>query len=450
MCPKPERSPSVAFPIPEELKKMICSVATSEVVEEAAVDRVCEFIKTEFPSLKIEPDCKTVATLLWDEVKATCPKPNSTVVAFPTPEEIKHMLCEAVTSETLEKEGSEELCKYISQQFPSVPETMCVEIVEDLWDQAKAMCPKPERSPSVAFPIPEELKKMICSVATSEVVEEAAVDRVCEFIKTEFPSLKIEPDCKTVATLLWDEVKATCPKPNSTVVAFPTPQEIEKLVCKEIRSAEFGPVAAKRVCRVVRMLTTAVPQCQRLVMAMWLEAKALCGKGVSQAELVAEFKAFKTRFGRVYATADEEASRLANFRDALTRVRDHNAQPGVSFKKALNQFSDMSDAEFEQKVLMAPQHCSATHRASVPPGAPQRRGPARAGRLARKGRRLGGEEPGPLRKLLDLLDHGVLGGPCRDQVRRVARPAAFRAAARGLRAGVRQPRLQWRLAFARL
>mmetsp|Transcript_110724 Transcript_110724/g.319864 ORF Transcript_110724/g.319864 Transcript_110724/m.319864 type:complete len:371 (+) Transcript_110724:55-1167(+) len=78
-----------------------------------------------------------------------------------------------------------------------------------------------------------------------------------------------------------------------------------------------------------------------------------------------EFESFKAAYGRVYKDSVEEEQRFRHFRDSLERIRVHNMQPGVTYWKGLNQFSDMSDEEFRAKILMAPQNCSATHIATT-------------------------------------------------------------------------------------
>lgn len=85
---------------------------------------------------------------------------------------------------------------------------------------------------------------------------------------------------------------------------------------------------------------------------------------VAEREAHDEFAAFKAKHGRVYASPEEEAMRLLNFRASLERVRSHNAVADRTYDKGINQFSDMTDEEFTKKVLMSPQNCSATHRPS--------------------------------------------------------------------------------------
>mmetsp|Transcript_99086 Transcript_99086/g.212269 ORF Transcript_99086/g.212269 Transcript_99086/m.212269 type:complete len:377 (+) Transcript_99086:83-1213(+) len=83
--------------------------------------------------------------------------------------------------------------------------------------------------------------------------------------------------------------------------------------------------------------------------------------GVGSPAEAEAFAAYQRRHGKAYTGgAAEVALRLANFRASQATVEAHNALPGVSFKMGLNQFSDMSDEEFESKVLMEPQDCSAT------------------------------------------------------------------------------------------
>merc|ERR1719215_2014877 len=111
---------SVAIPSPEEIEKLVCKLASSEMVEKEATEEVCKLLKQHFPSVKIQPDCETAVDSLWDAVKARCPKrEESTVVAIPSPEEIEELVCKLASSEMVEKEATEEVCKLIKEHFPS-------------------------------------------------------------------------------------------------------------------------------------------------------------------------------------------------------------------------------------------------------------------------------------------------------------------------------------------
>jgi len=90
---------------------------------------------------------------------------------------------------------------------------------------------------------------------------------------------------------------------------------------------------------------------------------------VSREEALNDFKAFKAKHQREYSNDAEEEERFSNFHASLERVRVHNSQPGQTFMKGINQFSDMSDQEFKRKVLMTAQNCSATQKASKRAGA---------------------------------------------------------------------------------
>ena len=52
----------------------------------------------------------------------------------------------------------------------------------------------------------------MCKLASSELVEKEAAEEVCKLIKEHFPSVKIQPDCETVVSALWDKIKAQWPK----------------------------------------------------------------------------------------------------------------------------------------------------------------------------------------------------------------------------------------------
>jgi C1A family cysteine protease len=61
--------------------------------------------------------------------------------------------------------------------------------------------------------------------------------------------------------------------------------------------------------------------------------------------------------GKVYATEDEMSLRFNNFKESVKRININNAYAdmrGSGAKFGLNKFSDMSPAEFSEKVLMKP------------------------------------------------------------------------------------------------
>lgn len=78
------------------------------------------------------------------------------------------------------------------------------------------------------------------------------------------------------------------------------------------------------------------------------------------ANVLKAFQDFKERYKRSYTNAEEETLRLNNFHASLQTIAAHNARHDRTFSMGLNQFSDMSDEEFQRKVLMDPQDCSAT------------------------------------------------------------------------------------------
>jgi len=83
------------------------------------------------------------------------------------------------------------------------------------------------------------------------------------------------------------------------------------------------------------------------------------------------FEDFKGHHHRVYATPEEAAERFQNFHASLERIQTHNANPNHSWERGVNQFSDMTDDEFNRAVLMAPQDCSATGAANTGANGPK-------------------------------------------------------------------------------
>jgi hypothetical protein len=98
-----------------------------------------------------------------------------------------------------------------------------------MWDEIKTMCPEGKES-KLTFPDPAEIEKLVCEVASSEMVEKEATGEVCKLIKEYFPSVQMQPDCETVVGAMWDEIKTMCPEGKESKLTAPGPDEIENLV----------------------------------------------------------------------------------------------------------------------------------------------------------------------------------------------------------------------------
>lgn len=61
------------------------------------------------------------------------------------------------------------------------------------------------------------------------------------------------------------------------------------------------------------------------------------------------FSAFRERFHKRYDSLDELQTRLSQFRENLKSIRDHNANSTNTFTLGVNQFSDLSLAEFKEQ-----------------------------------------------------------------------------------------------------
>jgi len=66
---------------------------------------------------------------------------------------------------------------------------------------------------------------------------------------------------------------------------------------------------------------------------------------VSESQYSSLFGAWKTKYGKAYATEDEEAMRYAIFKANFDRVSVHNAK-GMSFTMQMNEFGDLTGNEF--------------------------------------------------------------------------------------------------------
>jgi len=193
------------------------------------------------------------------------------------------MICEAAASGVAKKEGTEKICEYVKDHYPSASmQPDCETVMGVLWDWVAARCPKgKENTPSLPSP-PGEIEKLVCEVASSEMIEKEGTEEVCKLIKEYFPSVQMQPDCETVVGALWDEIKAKCPKGKESALSFPSPDEIEKLVCEVASSEMIEKEGTEEVCKLIKEYFPSVqmqPDCETVVGALWDEIKAQCPKG---------------------------------------------------------------------------------------------------------------------------------------------------------------------------
>ena len=82
-----------------------------------------------------------------------------------------------------------------------------------------------------------------------------------------------------------------------------------------------------------------------------------------------EWATWVQKHSKVYAE-HEIAHRRAVWNETLAEVLEQNAKANRSWTAGLNEFSDLTWAEFQAAMLMTPQNCSATHKGNwkAPPG----------------------------------------------------------------------------------
>jgi hypothetical protein len=68
-------------------------------------------------------------------------------------------------------------------------------------------------------------------------------------------------------------------------------------------------------------------------------------------DVIAEFESFKLKHNKAYTLA-EEIYRLSIFHQTLKRINEHNSNPHKTYRKGINQFSDLTLEEFETRYLM--------------------------------------------------------------------------------------------------
>eukprot|EP01098_Paradermamoeba_levis_P000573 TRINITY_DN105_c0_g1_i5.p1 TRINITY_DN105_c0_g1~~TRINITY_DN105_c0_g1_i5.p1 ORF type:complete len:338 (-),score=147.08 TRINITY_DN105_c0_g1_i5:109-1086(-) len=71
---------------------------------------------------------------------------------------------------------------------------------------------------------------------------------------------------------------------------------------------------------------------------------------LTEADYAIEFGKFMQRHGKVYLTDDEQGYRLRVFKSNYDFIRQHNSE-GHGFSVAVNQFADLTNAEFQERFL---------------------------------------------------------------------------------------------------
>jgi len=71
----------------------------------------------------------------------------------------------------------------------------------------------------------------------------------------------------------------------------------------------------------------------------------------SSLALTDEFVKFKSEHGKMYGSFEEESHRMEIFKTNLKKIEDHNATPGVTWTMAVNEFADLTEEEFKEKML---------------------------------------------------------------------------------------------------
>ena len=95
---------------------------------------------------------------------------------------------------------------------------------------------------------------------------------------------------------------------------------------------------------------------------------AIASTGAEASTLAADFAAFKARFGRKYATAEEEQRRLRIFAENMEKAKQlQSANPRATF--GANEFADVSEAEFKSRHNAEAHYAAAIKAAAAKPKA---------------------------------------------------------------------------------
>merc|ERR1719277_2745378 len=139
----------VDSPIPPTILKIICEFASVQSIEDDVAAEVCDEVTKLFPTLKFDPDCKTVVEELWDTGLALfCPQPGTELAlpvkvqekpTGPLPDWMEKIICELTSAKEVEDGITGGVCNEVTKLFPSIKfDPDCQTVLEDLWDAGHA------------------------------------------------------------------------------------------------------------------------------------------------------------------------------------------------------------------------------------------------------------------------------------------------------------------------
>merc|ERR1712025_643365 len=109
------------------------------------------------------------------------------------------------------------------------------------------------------------------------MIESKSVDGICRLIKAEIPAANLRI-CDLAVEKIWDKITAHCPKGRDSL-KFPSPQEIEKLVCKIATEKQIEDESVGEVCQVITEKFPSLhfqPDCETAVRGLWDAVTARC------------------------------------------------------------------------------------------------------------------------------------------------------------------------------
>jgi len=269
-----------ASPTPSDIEELICELATNKQVEKKATGAICTTIAAKFPSVHFNPDCVTALEGVWGSIASKFPQDCK---GLPAPGDIEKLVCRIATQERIEEQAIDAVCGLIKKTFPSVPfNPNCKKMLQGAWDMLAVECPKEHELTLATLPNPNDIEKLVCELASQQMIEARATSAICGLINSTFPNLHLKPDCKTMVEGAWDLVLSHCPKGQDELNMFPNPAVIEKLVCGAVTKPPVEQKVTQGICSRVHS-----PNCEAAVAGMF---KAIEDECQSPIPLPAELK----------------------------------------------------------------------------------------------------------------------------------------------------------------
>eukprot|EP00933_Yihiella_yeosuensis_P033542 TRINITY_DN27222_c0_g1_i1.p1 TRINITY_DN27222_c0_g1~~TRINITY_DN27222_c0_g1_i1.p1 ORF type:complete len:296 (-),score=69.10 TRINITY_DN27222_c0_g1_i1:227-1114(-) len=227
--------------IPKDLEKMMCKYASEKEIEDHATSEICEKIHATHPYIGTDI-CVARLDRVWDmAVTKECQHGAVDLKGNRRFDMLKKLVCEFASKKDIENHATEKVCEKIHARQPEIPVGDCAILLERVWDDVVAKCPKDSSDGS-------DLAKKFCEIATKKEIEDAATAKICSKLHSAHPEIPAA-ECQAGLERIWDmAVDKTCGKSPNSMPQGSLDKWLMEIFCKFASQKEIEDRATSEIC----------------------------------------------------------------------------------------------------------------------------------------------------------------------------------------------------------